>query len=491
MVSRKSKSIKISLIWGKRMIVPVILAGGSGTRLWPLSRSSYPKQFLRLLNEHSLLQNTLLRLRNLDLPFVEPIIICGEEHRFIVAEQLREINILSADIILEPIGRNTAPAITLAALHAQKKYQQQSVRLFVLSADHEIQNHEAFKFSIGQAYDYLNISPIVIFGIKPTYPEIGYGYIKYSASLDSQSIYHVDDFVEKPDLETAKEYLSLGHYAWNSGMFMFDLVEFFILIDQYASEIKKSCIKAYEQAETDLDFIRIGIDEFKQCTDISIDYALIEKMADLVMVELDAGWSDIGSWSALWDIHEKDENKNVIKGDVIQLYSKNNLVYAQDKLVSLLGIENLIVVETKDALLIANKTYMQNVKDIVQILKNNQRSEVSVHREVFRPWGKYECIDIGSRYQVKRITVNKGEKLSLQLHHHRAEHWIVVKGTAKVRKGEQIFLLSENESTYISIGEMHSLENPGCIPLELIEIQTGSYLSEEDIQRFEDLYGRV
>lgn len=473
------------------MIVPVILAGGSGTRLWPLSRSSYPKQFLRLLNQHSLIQNTILRLKNLDLPFVAPIIICGEEHRFIVAEQLREIDIHNADIILEPIGRNTAPAITLAALHAQKKYQQQDLRLFVLSADHEIQNHDAFKFSIEQAYDYLNISPIVIFGIKPTYPEIGYGYIKYSTSLDSQSIYHVDDFVEKPDLATAKEYLRVGHYAWNSGMFMFDLIEFLRLIEQYASDIKRSCINAYVQAKADLDFIRIGINEFKQCADISIDYALIEKVDHLVMVQLDAGWSDIGSWSVLWDIQEKDENKNVIKGDVIQLLSTNNLVYANDKLVSLLGIENLVVIETKDALLIANKSYMQHVKDIVQILRNSHRDEIRIHREAFRPWGKYECIDVGSRYQVKRITVNKGEKLSLQLHHHRSEHWIVVKGTAKVRKGENSFLLSENESTYISIGEIHSLENPGFIPLELIEIQTGSYLSEDDIQRFEDLYGRV
>ncbi|RKG31603.1 mannose-1-phosphate guanylyltransferase/mannose-6-phosphate isomerase [Acinetobacter tianfuensis] len=473
------------------MIVPVILAGGSGTRLWPLSRSSYPKQFLRLLNEHSLLQNTILRLRNLDLPFAAPMIICGEEHRFIVAEQLREIDIHNADIILEPIGRNTAPAITLAALHAQKKYQQQNVRLFILSADHEIQNHEAFKFSIEQAYNYLNIAPVVIFGIKPIYPETGYGYIKYSKSLDSESIYYVDDFVEKPDLETAKEYLSVGHYAWNSGMFMFDLIEFLRLIDQYASDIKKACINAYVQAKADLDFIRIGINEFKQCADISIDYALIEKVDHLIMVQLDAGWSDIGSWSALWDIQEKDVNQNVIKGDVIQLQSQNNLVYAHDKLVSLLGVNNLIIVETKDAILIANQGYVQHVKDIVQILKDNKRTEMTIHCEAFRPWGKYECIDVGTRYQVKRITVNKGQKLSLQLHHHRAEHWIVVKGTAKVRKGENTFLLSENESTYISIGEIHSLENPGRIPLELIEIQTGSYLSEDDIHRFEDLYGRV
>ncbi|NNP73963.1 mannose-1-phosphate guanylyltransferase/mannose-6-phosphate isomerase [Acinetobacter defluvii] len=473
------------------MIVPVILAGGSGTRLWPLSRSSYPKQFLRLLNQYSLLQNTILRLRNLDLPFVAPIIICGEEHRFIVAEQLREINIHEADIVLEPFARNTAPAITLAALHTQKKYQQKDIRLFVLSADHEIQNHSAFKSSIELAYEHLNISPIVVFGIKPTYPETGYGYIKYSPSLDSKTIYHVENFVEKPDLKTAEKYLRANQYAWNSGMFMFDLFAFLKLIDQFANEIKRSCLNAYEKAKADLDFIRIGMDEFKQCPDISIDYALIEKVDNLVMVQLDAGWSDIGSWSALWDIQEKDINRNVIKGDVIQLQSQNNLVYAQDKLVSLLGVENLIVVETKDALLIANKIYMQHVKDIVQILKNNQRSEVSVHREAFRPWGKYECIDVGSRYQVKRITVNKGEKLSLQLHHHRAEHWIIVKGTAKVRKGENTFLLSENESTYISIGEIHSLENPGCIPLELIEIQTGSYLSEDDIHRFEDLYGRV
>lgn len=473
------------------MIVPVILAGGSGTRLWPLSRSSYPKQFLRLLNQYSLLQNTILRLRNLDLPFAAPIIVCGEEHRFIVAEQLREINIHEADILLEPIGRNTAPAITLAALHAQKKYQQNDIRLFVLSADHEIQNHDAFKSSIEQAYEYLNSSPIVIFGIKPTYPETGYGYIKYSSSLDSETIYHVENFVEKPDLTTAEEYLQTGQYAWNSGMFMFDLFAFLKLIDQFANEVKKTCLNAYEKAKADLDFIRIGIDEFQQCPDISIDYALIEKVDDLLTVQLDAGWSDIGSWSALWDIQEKDKDQNVLKGDVIQLHSQKNLVYVQDRLVSLLGVNNLIVVETKDAILIANQDYVQHVKDIVQILKNNKRTEMTIHCEAFRPWGKYECIDVGTRYQVKRITVNKGEKLSLQLHHHRAEHWIVVKGTAKVRKGENTFLLSENESTYISIGEIHSLENPGCIPLELIEIQTGSYLSEDDIHRFEDLYGRV
>lgn len=473
------------------MIVPVILAGGSGTRLWPLSRSSYPKQYLRLLNQHSLLQNTILRLKNLDLPFTAPIIICGEEHRFIVAEQLREIGIEQADIILEPIGRNTAPAITLAALHAQKKYQQNGLSLFVLSADHEIKNLDSFALSIDQAYSHLNNSPIIIFGVQPEYPEIGYGYIKYIESTDNQSIFRVDHFVEKPDLKTAEEYFKIGSYAWNSGMFMFDLDKFLKLMDQYALNIKQTCIRAYEQAILDLYFIRIGENEFKQCTDVSIDYALIEKVNNLLMVKLDAGWSDIGSWSALWDIQEKDNDRNVLKGDVVQLFSQSNLVYATDKLVCLLGVENLVVVETKDALLIANKGYMQNVKDIVQILKKGDRAEISVHREAFRPWGKYECIDIGSRYQVKRITVNKGEKLSLQLHHHRAEHWVVVKGTAKVRKGENSFLLSENESTYIPIGEIHSLENPGCIPLELIEIQTGSYLSEDDIQRFEDLYGRV
>ncbi|MBI1451843.1 MULTISPECIES: mannose-1-phosphate guanylyltransferase/mannose-6-phosphate isomerase [Acinetobacter] len=473
------------------MIVPVILAGGSGTRLWPLSRSSYPKQFLRLLNQHSLLQNTILRLRSLDLPFTAPMVICGEEHRFIVAEQLREIDIDQADIILEPIGRNTAPAITLAALHAQKKYQQQNVSLFILSADHEIQNHEAFKFSIEQAYGYLNVAPAVIFGIKPTYPETGYGYIKYSASIDSGTLYHVENFVEKPDLATAENYLRTGGYAWNSGMFMFDLFRFLDLMDQYANDIKCTCINAYETSIADLDFIRIDLEKFKQCPNISIDYALIERVADLLMVQLDAGWSDIGSWSALFDIQEKDKDQNVLKGDVIQLHSQKNLVYAQDKLVSLLGVTNLIVVETKDAILIANQAYVQHVKDIVQILKDNKRTEITIHCEAFRPWGKYECIDVGTRYQVKRITVNKGQKLSLQLHHHRAEHWIVVKGTAKVRKGENTFLLSENESTYISIGEIHSLENPGCIPLELIEIQTGSYLNEDDIHRFEDLYGRV
>lgn len=473
------------------MIVPVILAGGSGTRLWPLSRSSYPKQFLRLLNGYSLLQNTILRLQEMDISFAVPIVICGEEHRFIVAEQLREIGVNESDVILEPMGRNTAAAITLAALHAQTKYLTDDVKLFVLSADHEIKNIPQFELCVKKANTGLRQSPVVIFGITPKYPETGYGYINFSESGLDQLLYSVQEFVEKPNLKTAQEYLANGHYAWNSGMFMFDLSQFMVLMKQYAHNILINAKLSYDQAKSDLDFIRIDAASFAQCDNISIDYALMEKLDNLLMVQLDAGWSDIGSWSALWDIQQKDDHSNVLHGDVIQLESKNNLVYAKSKLVSLLGVENLVVVETKDALLIANKEQVQNVKNIVQILKDNHRSEVSLNCEVFRPWGKYECIDVGSRYQVKRITVNKGEKLSLQLHHHRAEHWIVVKGTAKIRKGDEEFLLSENQSTYIQIGEIHSLENPGCMPLELIEIQTGSYLSEDDIQRFEDLYGRV
>ena len=473
------------------MIVPVILAGGSGTRLWPLSRRSYPKQFLRLTNEFSLLQNTILRLQKMDLEIASPIIICGDEHRFIVAEQLREIALDHADILLEPIGRNTAPAITLAALHIQKKYPNDKVSLFVLSADHDIQNLDAFKESIIKAQECLMIEPSVIFGIKPTQPETGYGYIQYSTNNEHHHVYKVEKFVEKPDMDTAKQYIDSGEYAWNSGMFMFNLSNLMAQLSIFAPEILRQCKIAYEQSKKDLDFIRIDKENFAKCEDISIDYALMEKMQNISMIKLDAGWSDIGSWSALWDIQEKDQYHNVIKGDVFQLNSENNLVYATDRLVSLIGAKDLIVVDTKDALLIADRAYIQKVKDIVQLLKTNNRSEVVIHREVFRPWGKYECIDVGSRYQVKRITVNKGEKLSLQLHHHRAEHWVVVKGTAKVKKGEKNFLLSENESTYISIGETHSLENPGCIPLELIEIQTGSYLSEDDIVRFEDLYGRI
>ncbi|MHA3052310.1 mannose-1-phosphate guanylyltransferase/mannose-6-phosphate isomerase [Acinetobacter sp. ANC 4640] len=473
------------------MIVPVILAGGAGTRLWPLSRRSYPKQFLRLLNEQSLLQNTILRLQKMDLRCSAPIIICGDEHRFIVAEQLREIGVIQADILLEPIGRNTAPAITIAALHAQKKYPEEKIDLFVLSADHDIQNLEAFRLSIEKALIQLKDNPTVIFGIQPQHAETGYGYINYIESTTQKNVYEVNSFVEKPDLKTAEQYLKVGHYAWNSGMFMFNLEIFLELIDQHAPKIMHHCLEAYQQSKVDLDFIRIDSIKFKKCEDISIDYALLEKLHNLKMVKLDAGWNDIGSWSALWEIQEKDESQNVLKGDVVQIYSKNNLVYSTNKLVSLIGVNNLVIVETQDALLISDKNYMQHVKDVVSILKKNDRQEISVHRQVFRPWGKYECIDVGTRYQVKRITVNKGHKLSLQLHHHRAEHWIVVKGTAKVKKGDQDFLLSENESTYISIGEVHSLENPGCIPLELIEIQTGSYLSEDDIQRFDDLYGRT
>jgi mannose-1-phosphate guanylyltransferase/mannose-6-phosphate isomerase len=473
------------------MIVPVILAGGSGTRLWPLSRSSYPKQFLRLTNEFSLLQNTILRLQKMDLKIASLIIICGDEHRFIVAEQLREIAIDHADILLEPIGRNTAPAITLAALHIQKKFPDENIRLFVLSADHEIQNLNAFKESIIKAQECLMHESSVIFGIKPTHSETGYGYIKYSEIDGLNNSYKVENFVEKPDSDTAKRYVESGEYAWNSGMFMFNLSSLITQLSIFSPAILTQCKVAYAQSKKDLDFIRIDQESFERCDDISIDYALMEKMKDISMIKLDAGWSDIGSWSALWDIQEKDSNNNVIKGDVFQISSENNLVYATDRLVSLIGAKDLIIVDTKDALLIADRSYIQKVKNIVQLLKSKNRSEITTHREVFRPWGKYECIDVGSRYQVKRITVNKGEKLSLQLHHHRAEHWIVVKGTAKIKKGEQNFLLSENQSTYISIGEMHSLENPGCIPLELIEIQTGSYLSEDDIVRFEDLYGRI
>ncbi len=474
------------------MIVPVILAGGSGTRLWPLSRQSYPKQFLHLVDEkYTMLQLTLKRLENLSQKTLAPIVVCNEDHRFVVAEQLRQINIEQASIILEPCAKNTAPAITLAALRAQELYPEQNITLLILSADHYIADITSFQNSILLAESQAQLEKLVIFGVKPTEPNTGYGYIQLGEQTINKKIYKLDKFVEKPDIHTAEYYVSSQNYLWNSGMFMFQTQIFLQELKKYQINIYQNCLNTWQYKTKDLDFIRIGLNEFQQCPEDSIDYAIMEHTTQGVVVGLDVGWNDLGSWSSLWQSNQKDEQQNVIFGDVLIEQSQSNYIYASSRLVTVLGVENLIVVETKDAVLVAHQEKSQEIKSIVAQLKQQQRIELLQHKEVVRPWGKYDCIDVGERYQVKRITVNPKAKLSLQLHHHRAEHWIVVKGTAKVINGEKQYYVTENESTFIPLGTMHSLENPGCIPLELIEIQSGSYLSEDDIIRFKDQYGRA
>lgn len=470
------------------MILPVIMAGGTGSRLWPLSRELYPKQFLTLSGELSMLQQTVARLDGLE--HAAPILICNEEHRFIAAEQIRLGGFNHSGIILEPVGRNTAPAIALSALHALSNAEQgEEPILLVLAADHIIENTDAFHTAIQQALPFAENGQLVTFGIVPTAPETGYGYIKAGDCFDAA--FSVEQFVEKPDLSTAKEYLESGEYYWNSGMFLFKASKYIEALKEHAPEILVACEKSMQATSEDLDFIRVDKTAFETCPDDSIDYAVMEKSENVAVVPMDAGWSDVGSWSALWDVSEKDLNMNVTKGDVITVDSTENYIYAENKLVATVGVDNLVIIQTKDAILVANKDKVQDVKSIVNQLKASGRNEHKIHREVYRPWGKYDSIDFGKRDQVKRITVKPGEKLSIQKHHHRSEHWIVVSGTASVLNGDKTILVTENESTYIPLGTIHALENPGKIPLEMIEIQTGSYLGEDDIVRFEDRYGRV
>lgn len=468
-------------------ISPIIMAGGNGTRLWPLSRTQYPKQFLKLSPDgYTLLQATLLRLKSLNC--AEPILICNEEHRFLAAEQMREIGV-SGKIILEPEGKNTAPAIALAALYHSKCIDNQNAIMLVLAADHVITNQSQLEQSIIHALELAKLNKLVTFGIVPSHAETGYGYIeKGQKELNG---FVVERFVEKPDTVTAQQYLDSKRFLWNSGMFMFKADIYLKELQQYASDIYETCVTSMQRIRTDLDFIRIDKEAFKACRSESIDYALMEQTKDAVVVPLDADWSDVGSWSALWNIQNKDAKNNVIHGDVITVNSQHNYIYSENRLVSLLGVDNLVVIETKDAVLVAHKDKVQDIKKIVEMLKQENRTEHFCHREVYRPWGKYDSIDQADRYQVKRITVKPGQKLSIQMHHHRSEHWIVVSGTAKIHKGKESFLLTENQSTYIPLGEIHALENPGKVALELIEVQSGSYLGEDDIVRFEDIYGRV
>ena len=468
------------------MIIPVILSGGSGTRLWPLSRKLHPKQFIELMGKTTLFQEAVLRLPE---SIENPLIICNEEHRFLAAEQLRKINKEPKNIILEPVGRNTAPAIALAALKSIKE--SEDAILLVLSADHLIQDMDKFHQAIALATKQAEQNKLVTFGIAPNKIETGYGYIKANISKN-KNYYDIDEFVEKPDYKTAKKYVDSGGYFWNSGMFMFKASVYLSELEKYEPEILSACQKSCQTEFYDLDFIRLNEQEFLKCPSQSIDYAVMEKTKNASMVILDANWSDVGSWTALWDSQVKDNDDNLVVGDVILDKVSDTYVHStSNRLVSVIGLSDLIVVDTQDAVLVTNKEHAQDVKNIVEKIKKSGRLESDQHRKIFRPWGYYDSIDRGEGFQVKRILVNPGQKLSLQKHNHRSEHWVVVKGKAQVTCGEKTFQLIENQSTYVSLGKVHRLENIEDTPLEIIEIQTGSYLGEDDIIRIDDDYERA
>lgn len=467
------------------------MAGGSGSRLWPLSRDQHPKQFLSLCNENSLLQNTILRLNLLE--HSSPIVICNKEHRFLVAEQLNEANINVSGIILEPVGKNTAPAVALASFFAINQGQNTEDKdpiLLVLPADHSIGQVDNFISSLNYALPQAEKGKLVTFGIVPNHPETGYGYIKTGKPI-TEHTFEISSFKEKPNLNQAREYISSKKYLWNSGMFLFRASVFLQELKKYRNDIYDVCMTAVSSSSTDLDFTRIDLDIFSECPSESIDYAVMEKTDRGVVVPLDANWSDVGSWSSLWDINQKDDDNNVLQGDVISYQAKGCYVYSESALVATIGVNNLVVIQTKDAVLISERDSCQNVKEIVGILKSEGRQEHHVHREVYRPWGKSDSIDSGDRYQVNHLTVKPGEGLSLQMHYHRAEHWIVVSGTAKVTINDEIRVVGENESIFIPLGTNHCLENPGKIPLEIIEVRSGTYLGEDDIIRLTDRYGRI
>ena len=480
-------------------IQPVILCGGSGTRLWPLSREQHPKQLLKLDGEHTMLQATALRLQGLKLEsgdtLGKPLLVGNEEYRFLIAQQLQEVGIEHAPLILEPCGRNTAPALTMAALAAQSAGLDPI--LVIMPADHVIQDEAAFCVAVHQGALLAAQGKLVTFGIQPTAPETGYGYIQLGEALPSGA-YQVAQFVEKPDLATAQHYLSTGQYLWNGGIFVIKASTWLAKMADCRADIAAAMQQAFDQRAQDHDFLRPEKTAFTNSPSDSIDYAVLEKLAsqanntgEVAVVPLDAKWSDLGAWNALWEIGEKDAQQNVLIGDVLTVDTKNSLVLGNSRLIACIGLDHAIIVETPDAILVADKNQIQKVKDIVGQLKQQKRSESHSHRKVSRPWGWYDSIDFGARFQVKRIVVNPGASLSLQMHHHRAEHWIVVSGTAKVTRGDETLLLAENQSTYIPLGTTHRLENPGKLPLEMIEVQSGSYLGEDDIVRFEDHYNRV
>jgi mannose-1-phosphate guanylyltransferase/mannose-6-phosphate isomerase len=468
-------------------IIPVILSGGSGTRLWPLSRKQYPKQYLPLAGDNTMLQETILRLSGLN-NLANPIIICNADHRFLVAEQCQQIDITNPTILLEPVGRNTAPAIAAAAL--QSMNDSDDAVLLILSADHVIQDVEAFHQAINIASTYAQEGKLTTFGIVPTDANTGYGYIKSSKS-NNDGAYKVEEFVEKPDLKTAESYLEQGNYLWNSGMFMFKAATLIDELTTHSPEIVTSVNDAVNNAEQDLDFIRLDKQAFESSPSDSIDYALMEKSNNVVVVPLDAQWNDIGSWSALHDIGIKDTNGNVIQGDVFTEETTNTYIHANHHMIATIGVQDLVIVDTPNATLISTKDKTQYVKKIVKQLQEQDREEQFCHRKVFRPWGWYDSIEVGVHFQVKRLHVNPGAKLSLQMHYKRAEHWVVVSGTATAINGEEVLTLTEGDSTYVPIGTTHGLENKTDNPLEIIEVQSGTYLGEDDIVRFKDIYGRL
>ncbi len=472
----------------KTTIIPVVLAGGVGSRLWPASRKLYPKQFQDMLGQgESFFQATLNRIKNLP-NCGKPIIVCNEEHRFLVAEQLRQSDWDDAVIILEPVGKNTAPAVALAAHHALA-HSQNSI-LLVMPADHVIEGQENFYAAIQQAQHLAEQEYMVTFGVTPTAPETGYGYIKTGESLLSDSAYVIHSFKEKPDLHTAENYLREGGYFWNSGMFMFRPSIYLQQLELHASDIYQNTLDVFNNIEPDLDFLRLSKDIFTRCRSDSIDYAVMESTQAAVVVPLSVKWNDVGAWSALWEVSPHDSEGNSTHGDVLLKSCHNTLVRAESRLVAAIGLDNFIIAETADAVFISPKDNSQEVKEIVSHLSNKQRDEINAHTRVYRPWGWYESICSSQRFQVKRIMVKPGASLSLQLHHHRAEHWIIVSGTAHVTREDEVATLREDQSTYIPLGTRHRLKNPGVIPLEIIEVQTGSYLGEDDIVRFEDHYGR-
>ncbi|MCB1985328.1 MAG: mannose-1-phosphate guanylyltransferase/mannose-6-phosphate isomerase [Burkholderiales bacterium] len=477
-------------------LAPVILSGGSGTRLWPLSREKYPKQLLSLVSDDSLLQATIRRMDGLnDINVRDCIVVCNEEYRFVIAEQLRLIN-RKGTILLEPIGRNTAPALTIAALSA--RHQGDDPILLVMPSDHVIDNTEVFKNAVQQGIQLALKGHIVTFGITPNKPEANYGYIQIGDKLTEIDAYNIASFVEKPDTATAQAYLEAGSFFWNSGLFLMRASIWLQALELCHPEILSSCRRSWNGATIDGDFVRVEKTAFEQCTSKSIDYAVMEHIASEhnsqlpagSVIPLAAGWSDIGAWDSLWHVLPKDHNGNVTQGDVVLHECSNTLAISKNRLVACVGVKDMIVVETPDAILVVHKDQTQSVKKIVDSLKENGRPESRLHRKIFRPWGWYDGVDAGERFQVKRIVVKPGAALSLQMHHHRTEHWIVVRGTARVTRGNDSFLVTENESTFIPVGTRHRLENPGCVPLEMIEVQSGPYLGEDDIVRFEDFYGR-
>jgi mannose-1-phosphate guanylyltransferase / mannose-6-phosphate isomerase len=467
------------------LLIPVILSGGAGTRLWPLSREMYPKQLLALTGKQTMLQDTGARLAG--IAGAQPaIVVCNEAHRFIVAEQLRSAGLPAGAILLEPVGRNTAPAVALAALKAQQS--DPDAILIVAPADHVIRDARAFQRTATVAVAQARMGSLVTFGIIAHAPETGYGYIRRGEGKGPS--YPVAQFIEKPPLDVAQQFVASGDYYWNSGMFVFKAERYLAELKNFAPDILQAATEALAQAKVDLDFVRIDRTAFEKCRSESIDYAVMEKTRDAVVLPLDAGWSDVGSWSSLFDALPADEDGNVLQGDVVVHDTHDCYVHSTSRLIAAVGMDDHIIVETKDAVLVAPKERVQDVKELVAKLRKSGRSEPSLHREVFRPWGSYDSIDNGERFQVKRLTVKPGGVLSLQMHHHRAEHWIVVQGTARITCNDKTFLLSENESTYIPVGAKHRIENPGMVPLHIVEVQSGSYLGEDDIVRFEDNYGR-